>query len=378
MLRARAILRFLVVRWKSVVAALTALAGAAVLGAVLLAWLGIYNVAASTGHFAIIDRFLRFGMENSVEMHAPNLPAPDLSDPDLIRLGAGHYYAGCAYCHGAPGLPISPVSNHMLPPPPDLGGRVGEWDDQELFFIVKHGFKYTGMPGWPVLDRDDEVWAMVAFLRKLPALDETEYRELAMGPVEVEPQGGEEIATGSADSAAIAACARCHGKNGVGPQSGLVPRLHAQPKDMLTDALRQYVGDKRSSGVMQTAAHGLKNGEIERLAAYYAGLEPLAPTNSNIGDAARGRELALRGDPAHEIPACVTCHAGNALPAYPRLFGQSARYMQMRLLGWKKGRQPTTETAHIMAPIARQLNDTQIDDVSAYFATKTEPAGATP
>jgi cytochrome c553 len=355
---------------------LAALAGAGLAGAVLFAWLGLYNVAASTGHFVVIDHFLRFGMENSVETHAPDIEAPDLADPDLIRLGAGHYYAGCAYCHGAPGLPISPVSNHMLPPPPDLAGRVGEWDDQELFFIVKHGFKYTGMPGWPVLDRDDEVWAMVAFLRKLPGLGETQYRDLAMGPVEIEPQGGEEIATGSADSAAIAACARCHGKAGEGPQSGLVPRLHGQPKEMLTDALHQYVDHTRSSGVMQTAAHGLKDDEIERLAAYYAGLKPLSPASTGIGDAARGRELALRGDPDREIPACISCHAGKALQAYPRLFGQNARYMQMRLRGWRNGQHAMTETARIMAPIARELNPSQIDDVAAYFATAAEPAEA--
>ena len=38
----------------------------------------------------------------------------------------------------------------------------------ELFWIVKHGIKYTGMPAWVALDRDDEVWAVVAFLNGTP------------------------------------------------------------------------------------------------------------------------------------------------------------------------------------------------------------------
>ena len=59
----------------------------------------------------------------------------------------------------------------MLPPPPDLKDKVGLWRDGELFWIVKHGLKYAGMPGFPSLHRDDEIWAVVAFLRRLPSLD---------------------------------------------------------------------------------------------------------------------------------------------------------------------------------------------------------------
>ena len=36
-------------------------------GVILFAWSGFYNVAASRGHWYIVDRFLRFGMENSVK-----------------------------------------------------------------------------------------------------------------------------------------------------------------------------------------------------------------------------------------------------------------------------------------------------------------------
>src|SRR5690606_5450415 len=144
------------------------------------------------------------------------------SDDDLVRLGAGHYHAGCAYCHGAPGLPITPVAEHMLPAPPVLTGRVFEWTDQELFWLVKHGLKYTGMPGWPVQDRDDEVWALVAFLRTLPDATGEDYRNLALAGVDIEPQGGEDIATGSAPDT-VSACARCHGGARSGPTSRLVP-----------------------------------------------------------------------------------------------------------------------------------------------------------
>ena len=57
----------------------------------------------------------------------------------------------------------------MLPPPPELSKAAKEWKDEELFWIVKHGIKYTGMPSWVAAERDDEVWSVVAFLKRLKA-----------------------------------------------------------------------------------------------------------------------------------------------------------------------------------------------------------------
>jgi mono/diheme cytochrome c family protein len=127
-------------------------------GALLFAWSGLYSVAASRGHWAPVRWFLTFAMQNSVETHAPETPVPPLSDPGLVQLGAAHYYGGCAPCHGAPGDPGSPVVNRMLPDPPPLAGAAHEWTANELFWIVKNGIKYTGMPAWPAEERADEVW----------------------------------------------------------------------------------------------------------------------------------------------------------------------------------------------------------------------------
>jgi mono/diheme cytochrome c family protein len=120
-----------------------------------------------------VEWLLAFSMRQSVETHTIGITAPRLDDANLVRLGAAHFHGGCAYCHGAPGTPISPTAKHMLPAPPELSAAVKDWTATELFWIVKHGIKYTGMPSWAALERDDEVWAVVAFLQKLPALDVT-------------------------------------------------------------------------------------------------------------------------------------------------------------------------------------------------------------
>jgi cytochrome c553 len=56
-----------------------------------------------------------------------------------------------------------------------------------------------------------------------------------------------------------------------------------------------------------------------------------------------------------------------------RVFRKPATYIVNRLRNWRKGITSPSATDPIMAPIARSLNEQQIDDVAAYFAS-TSPA----
>lgn len=339
----------------------------------LFVWSGLYSVAASRGHWAVMEWFLTFAMRNSVKTHAYGIQAPPLNDADLVTLGAGHFHSGCAFCHGAPGVPISPVAQGMLPPPPDLATQMRPWRDRELFWIVKNGIKYTGMPAWAAQQRDDEVWALVALLRRLPSLDAQSYRDLALGGLSVPQQSGREVATTETASDAVGACARCHGDERHAPASALVPILHGQPAEFLIGALEAYAQRRRASGIMQPVAVDLGGEDLVKVARYYAGLLPTSRPFDVRPDAtaaiARGRTLAAQGDADAKIPPCTGCHGADALKTYPRLAGQNAPYMANRLRLWKGGLAPGTDGEAVMAPIARALSERQIDDVSVYFTS---------
>ena len=47
-----------------------------------------------------------------------------------------------------------------------------------MHWVIKHGIKATGMPAWGPTHDDETLWSVVAFLQKLPALDEKSYRDL--------------------------------------------------------------------------------------------------------------------------------------------------------------------------------------------------------
>jgi cytochrome c553 len=344
---------------------LAGLALAGVAGAVLLAYSGLYSVAASRGHPAWLDWFLETGMRRSVEFHSGGEPAPDLDDPDLISLGAAHFQGGCAPCHGAPGQPINPVYDHMLPSPPSLSEHAGEWSDQELFWIVRHGIQYAGMPAWSGEGRDDEVWAMAAFLRRLPSLDAAAYNRLAQGGAEIPTRRPGAMANAGLGALHLTACARCH-DNGADAASDLAPRLAGQSPIYLQRALEEYRNNRRQSGVMEPVAAELDETQIGQLAEYYGSLAP-APVATTPEEGA-GAALALQGDPDKGVPPCGTCHGASALADYPRLAGQPAPYVAGQLKLWRKGGRAQTPQGKLMAEIARRLSDEQIDDVARYYA----------
>jgi cytochrome c553 len=340
------------------------------LGLLVFAWLGIYNVAASRGHFAITSWFLEIGMRSSVKTHSIGIAAPRLDDENMVRLGAGIYAGGCEMCHGAPGKAPNPLFQRMLPAPPDLSERVPTWENENLFWIVKHGIKYAGMPGWVSQQRDDEVWPVVAFLRKLPEMDPGTYRRTSQGNIgdgNIDPRA---LVVSGGSPTQLTACARCHDTEAAPPGSRLVPKLAGLTQEYVEQSLRHYASGARASGVMQPIASGLDEDEFGALAAYFAKLPPKSMANAPQASSdaiERGKLIAEQGSPASNVPACTSCHAGGALPTYPRLAGQHAPYVTGQLKLWQQGLRAETPEGAIMAQIARALSKAQIEDVAAYY-----------
>lgn len=336
------------------------------IGGFLFSWSGIYSVAASEGHLAIVDWFLRFSMKNSVETQASGIATTvRLNDRDLVRLGAGHYYSGCMPCHSAPGHKANELFQHSLPKPPDLTQAATEWRDRELFWLVKHGIKYTGMPGWSARDRNDEQWALVAFLKALPTLSNEAYDDLALGGFRRARIANEEPSkTFDTD---IAQCARCHGDANAEPMSALVPSLAGQREAYLLQALRDYTSGARQSGIMQPIATTLSDEQQAAYTKYYSALNP-QPLAGSADDSGQGARLATEGQPDRNIPACESCHAESALGTYPRLAGQSRRYLASQLHLWRSDVPRSGPLAGLMAPIAKRLTDGEIDDLADYYS----------
>jgi mono/diheme cytochrome c family protein len=97
----------------------------------------------------------------------------------MIRTGGYHYQEeGCRTCHGGPGTTQAAFAEQMRPEPPDLTKAAATWKDNELYWILQHGIKMTGMPAFGPTHDEKELRAMVAFVRRLPDMSPSEYKEL--------------------------------------------------------------------------------------------------------------------------------------------------------------------------------------------------------
>src|SRR6266849_9299166 len=127
---------------------------------------GVYDVSATTPHWRITSWIMETARVRSIEAHAAGIGVPPgFDDPAKILLGTEHFADHCAICHGAPGVPKGDIAHGLYPQPPDLAITSKTYTDAELFWIVKHGIKMSGMPGWAD-HGDDELWATVGFIEK--------------------------------------------------------------------------------------------------------------------------------------------------------------------------------------------------------------------
>lgn len=333
--------------------AIAALLGVVVAG-LLFAWSGVMNIAASSGHWPITDWFLHWTMRNSVRTHAAFSSPSDPADATGLVSAAGHFANACAVCHGAPGVKPAPVMQAATPPAPDLAVNAREWTDKQLFWILQHGVKYTGMPAWAVQDRQDEVRRMVAFVRRLPGMTPAQYRALVN---ETEP------------ATDLGACTGCHGADGRGRGAPDIPVLGGQDPAYLLAALRGYASGRRSSAVMQQVAMRMEPAEMVAAARRFAAMPGLgAPPAGGNTAAAR---IVTQGMPDRQLPACASCHAPGK--PYPVIAGQRAAYIAQRLRHWHGDETvvDARKSQATMPVIARRIPEEMIDPLARYLAGST-------
>jgi mono/diheme cytochrome c family protein len=166
---------------------LLALIGAlGLIGAVVAAGFffgGFYSVAGTAYEPEIVKSILIRVRTASIARHAKDTVPGSIEEPVTIRAGAKAFLAqGCTTCHGGPGVGWAKFSEGMHPDPPDLKEVVNERTPAELFWVVKNGINMTGMPSFALAGaKDEELWQIVAFLKKLPDVSEADFKAWTAG-----------------------------------------------------------------------------------------------------------------------------------------------------------------------------------------------------
>jgi cytochrome c553 len=175
----------------------------------------------------------------------------------------------------------------------------------------------------------------------------------------------------SAGERKAAACAGCHGKDGIGT-SPTFPNLAGQLAAYLYKQLRDYKdGTRADSAIMSGAVAGLSDRDMADLAAWYASLDPPPPQGEPPASDVAAR-LADGVGGTREFPPCGACHGARGegkIVHVPALAGQKAAYLESTLRNYRDGKRANDVYAR-MRSIAAELTDEQIEALAAYYAAK--------
>jgi len=90
---------------------------------------------------------------------------------ETVRTGQRNFSQYCLVCHGLDGQNTGvPFADRMDPPVPPLNSSaVQAYTDGQLKWIIDHGIGPSGMPASKGILNDEEIWAIVRYIRHLPA-----------------------------------------------------------------------------------------------------------------------------------------------------------------------------------------------------------------
>lgn len=192
-------------------------------------WSGLYDISATDQHLPPTYAVIRKTMERSVARRADDITVPELGTPAQLERGLAIFRRHCVQCHGAPGVSPEPFALALRPLPTPLMFSGRDRPPGYLYWVVQQGLKMTAMPAWEFRMPDEDLWAVVAFLKKLPTLSPREYEALEAPELKAE----ETAATGAPDAGRGKralhqyACITCHEIPGVtGAEVGVGPPLH--------------------------------------------------------------------------------------------------------------------------------------------------------
>ena len=171
-----------------------------------------------------------------------------------------------------------------------------------------------------------------------------------------------------AGKAKSATCVACHGVDGNSPMQQY-PKIAGQVPGYIADQLAKFKSGERSGMVMAGIVATLSEQDMADMDAWYSSQSMTVDSiPADQEEDARAGEAIFRGGIAeYNVPSCMGCHgpSGSGIPpAYPRLGGQHAMYIETELKAYKSG-----EREHpIMQSIAFVLTERQIEQLALYLS----------
>lgn len=184
------------------------------------AWLWGPNLFTHRTEWPFERQLARMMLDRAAARGAAQVTPPSITNPRALDAGRIVYLGACSQCHGADADGKGWLGQLSYPPASALNDADTQArSDAELYWIIANGLSFTGMPGFRDHLSDEQIWAVVTYLRSLsvhsaaslPAIPTPTAQELAAA----DPAG-----SGASRGAALylaLGCVNCHGAGGNAP-----------------------------------------------------------------------------------------------------------------------------------------------------------------
>ncbi len=132
--------------------------------------MGFLNTRADAAPSSFETRWAMHFLDASVGRHASDQADPIEAGPANLLAGMALYRTNCARCHGAPDHPERKFGHPFYPPAPNFVMEAADMPENQNFYIIKHGIRYTGMPAWESVLSDQQIWELTTFLSHMDKL----------------------------------------------------------------------------------------------------------------------------------------------------------------------------------------------------------------
>jgi len=153
----------------------------------LFALFGFVSMRADNPPSKLETAIAGHAMDASVARSAPKLTNPVAPDEPSLAAGARLYRDHCALCHGDPAHPKSPLADSLNPPAPQFTKDMADMPENQNFYILQHGIRWTAMPGWKNVLTDQQLWQLVTFLSHMRDLPPAVKQVFSETPPQTQP-----------------------------------------------------------------------------------------------------------------------------------------------------------------------------------------------
>jgi thiosulfate dehydrogenase len=113
----------------------------------------------------------RTSLRATIRREALGLKCPVQPTEENLTAGLTLYEKNCQVCHGGPDGAASSIARGLAPNAPQLA-KYGVEDDpeEETYWKIAHGIRFTGMPAFRETLSDGEIWQIVLFTKHMNSL----------------------------------------------------------------------------------------------------------------------------------------------------------------------------------------------------------------